>query len=250
MTLDTLRAARGNLATLVVTVTVLAASCSQSETGSQAINTIGDVDNGYVATVLDSTVARTDSTILDDRDRSLRRAFVTMSIPPGRDSVVIKPERGDSSSGDGELEFFNLNVNSVALPTPPNLRRILVRRWDRGALEVAMSVQLGRCSRLSLTVVEYAGGRRTRVGLPQRDSDLPNCCSTSLPGAPELGQMNGQDIYLAPPLPPLLGQAVPARTAQEVGERFRHCPTCPEMVDVPTGNFISSAVCMNPATCP
>ena len=184
MTLDTLRAARGSLATLIVTATALAASFSRPETGSQDVMTIGDGNNGYLAIVLDSTVARTDFTILDDRERDLRRVLVTMSIPPGRDSVVINPERRESSSGDGKLEFFNLNVNSVAVATPSNLRRILVRRWDRGALEVTMSVQLGRCSRLNFTVVEYAGGRRTKVGLPQHDSDIPNCCSTSLPGTP------------------------------------------------------------------
>ena len=41
-------------------------------------------------------------------------------------------------------------------------------------------------------------------------------------------------------LPILLGQALPARSAiaQEVGERFRDCPTCPEMVVVPAGTFI------------
>ena len=41
-------------------------------------------------------------------------------------------------------------------------------------------------------------------------------------------------------LPILIGQALPARSAlaQEVGQRFRDCSACPEMVVVPAGTFI------------
>ena len=41
-------------------------------------------------------------------------------------------------------------------------------------------------------------------------------------------------------LPILLGQTLPGRSAiaQEVGERFRDCPSCPEMVVIPAGTFI------------
>ena len=41
-------------------------------------------------------------------------------------------------------------------------------------------------------------------------------------------------------LPILLAQSLPAWSvkAQEVGERFRDCPTCPDMVVVPAGTFI------------
>ena len=40
--------------------------------------------------------------------------------------------------------------------------------------------------------------------------------------------------------PILIGQALPTRfaMAQEVGQRFRDCPTCPEMVVVPAGTLI------------
>ena len=53
------------------------------------------------------------------------------------------------------------------------------------------------------------------------------------------GQSRIPSILLAL-LPILLGQLLPARSvvAQEVGERFRDCPTCPEMVIVPAGTFI------------
>ena len=44
---------------------------------------------------------------------------------------------------------------------------------------------------------------------------------------------------LLAPLPALLALTLPAHpaTAQEVGQRFRECPTCPVMVVVPAGSF-------------
>ena len=57
-----------------------------------------------------------------------------------------------------------------------------------------MSVQLGRCSRLDLTAVEFADGNESKVRLPQYDTDLPNCCSTSPPAPQSLAKWTGSTI--------------------------------------------------------
>lgn len=51
---------------------------------------------------------------------------------------------------------------------------------------------------------------------------------------------SGASIRLLTLLPILIGQSLPLRSAmaQEVGQRFRDCSTCPEMVIVPAGTFI------------
>ena len=94
MTPDTSRTERETAPALVLAVLLLAASCSRSDAHSQAIGMIEDGADGDVATIVDSAVKRTDYPIWDDREHNLRRVHVAISIPPGRDHVVIDLGRG------------------------------------------------------------------------------------------------------------------------------------------------------------
>ena len=65
-------------------------------------------------------------------------------------------------------------------------------------------------------------------------------CSWSRGGRRRVHGVYPTSSQLLACLPVLMGLALPSRSAmaQEVGQRFRDCPTCPEMVVVPAGTFI------------
>ena len=68
----------------------------------------------------------------------------------------------------------------------------------------------------------------------------PGWCSWSRGGGRNVHGIYATSTKLLACLPVLIGQALPTRSAmaQEVGQRFRDCPTRPEMVVVPAGTFI------------
>ena len=68
----------------------------------------------------------------------------------------------------------------------------------------------------------------------------PEWLSQSKRGRRNVSSIARTSTRLITLLPILIGQPLPLRSAmaQEVGQRFRDCPSCPEMVVVPAGTFI------------
>lgn len=71
-------------------------------------------------------------------------------------------------------------------------------------------------------------------------TNTPGGCSWSRGSRRKIHRICPTSTKLLACLPVLIGLAFPSRSAmaQEVGQRFRDCPTCPEMVVVPAGTFI------------
>ena len=151
--------------------TVLLALCSWSEADAQDSATVGRGDEATVP-------GRQDSLIWNDRENDSRGVLVSISIPAATDSAVIHLRQRDSLPEDdrSNLTILGVRVNSVPVAMPPVPRRIMIRPWDRGALNVTILVKLRRCSPLDFAVLRYPDGRE-RTELPQGDDDLPPCCT-------------------------------------------------------------------------
>lgn len=137
---------------------------------------VGSQDSGVLAA---DTVTRVDANLWTHRPNEERGVRITLGIPSGMDSVVIKRVEGEADS----VEL--IEVNSVRVLAPSKLRRISVRSGDGDSMSVEVRAKLGHCTRLDLVAVRYWNGgpaNGTVDELPQRH-ELPDCCDAASAGA-------------------------------------------------------------------
>ena len=135
---------------------------------------VGSQDPGVL---VGDPVTRADANLWRHRPNEKRGVRVTIGIPAGMDSVVIKRMEGGTEPDGDSVEF--MEVNSVRVLAPSRLRRISVRSGDGDGMNVELMVTLGHCTRLDLVAVRYWDGADGSVErLPQKHK-LPDCCVPS-----------------------------------------------------------------------
>jgi len=137
---------------------------------------VGSQDSGVLAA---DTVTRVDANLWTHRPNEKRGVRVTIGIPSGMDSVVIKRAEGEADS----VEL--IEVNSVRVLAPSKLRRISVRSEDGDSMSVELRAKVGHCKRLEFVAVRYWNGgpaNGTVDELPQKH-ELPDCCDATSSGA-------------------------------------------------------------------
>lgn len=105
-----------------------------------------------------------------------RRVRVTLSIPAGREAVVIERAPREPKDGEATLEF--LEVNSRPVLGPSKLGHVELRQWEGSAIKITLGLQLGRCKKLTLIVREYNRGKNGALTerTVRTKHALPNCC--------------------------------------------------------------------------
>ena len=134
------------------------------------------------------SVRHLDTLIWDDVGKDKRGVRVTITIPSGRDSVVIERVGRDTVPGDDELEFHAVNWARVLVPSM--LPGVRVASGNKAGSKVTLSVQLRRCAPLVLAVREYVAGNVVRHVLPQKHG-FPSCCSGVAPASAAGPSPNG-----------------------------------------------------------
>lgn len=121
-------------------------------------------------------VTRIDADMWEHRPNKRRGVRVTIGIPAGMDSVLIRRVAVDPEPDRDSVEF--IEVNSVRVLAPSELQRIVIRSGDRDAMRIKLVVELGHCTRLDLVATRYGGGGPMEGSveeLPQKHK-LPDCC--------------------------------------------------------------------------
>lgn len=182
----------------VVAVIAVAAGCEPAATrppvGSQNPN------SSVTETIsLADTVTREDTNLWEHRPNEKRGVRVELGIPAGMDSVVIKRANADAEPDADSVEF--IEVNSVRVLAPSELRRIAVRSADGNAMHVELIVRLGHCTRLNLDAVTYSvGGPATgHVQQLTQPHGLPDCCEPPSAAAAADGTALGEHARIARP---------------------------------------------------
>ena len=155
-----------------IVVVIVAGACREPTVD---VPPVGSQDPGVLVA---DTVTRADVNLWRHRPNEKRGVRVTIGIPAGMDSVVIKRMEGGTEPDGDSVEV--MEVNSVRVLAPSKLRRISFRSGDGDRMNVELMVTLGHCTRLDLVAVRYwGGGPADDEGLLPQKHKLPDCCPLS-----------------------------------------------------------------------